>query len=84
MVRHRVTRILLTPSNPIFTFFWQIRLLWAHINPSAYNVCKFGICPMLLAQPSVRISQEIYTNLGNNGNLVKQNKEQTYCEGCPK
>ncbi|KAF9468043.1 tRNA synthetases class I (M)-domain-containing protein [Collybia nuda] len=30
------------------------------------------------------ISQEIYTNLGKNGHLVKQNKEQTYCEGCPK
>ncbi|KAF5327039.1 hypothetical protein D9619_004870 [Psilocybe cf. subviscida] len=30
------------------------------------------------------ISQEIYTNLGKNDLLLKQDKEQTYCEGCPK
>lgn len=30
------------------------------------------------------IAQEIYTNLGKNGVLEKQEKEQTYCEGCPK
>ncbi|KAF8806997.1 methionyl-tRNA synthetase [Phlegmacium glaucopus] len=30
------------------------------------------------------ISQEIYTNLGKNGLLERQEKEQTYCEGCPK
>ncbi|TFK75212.1 methionyl-tRNA synthetase [Pluteus cervinus] len=30
------------------------------------------------------ISQGIYTNLGKNGFLEKQLKEQTYCEGCPK
>ena len=32
----------------------------------------------------LRISQEIYTNLGKNGLLEKQEKEQTFCEGCPK
>lgn len=31
-----------------------------------------------------RIAQEIYTNLGKNDLLVKQEKEQTYCEGCQK
>ncbi|KDR76295.1 hypothetical protein GALMADRAFT_247608 [Galerina marginata CBS 339.88] len=30
------------------------------------------------------ISQEIYLNLGKNNLLEKQEKEQTYCEGCPK
>ncbi|KAF8910678.1 tRNA synthetases class I (M)-domain-containing protein [Gymnopilus junonius] len=30
------------------------------------------------------ISQSIYLNLGKNGLLEKQEKEQTYCEGCPK
>ncbi|KAL1668150.1 tRNA synthetases class I (M)-domain-containing protein [Schizophyllum commune] len=30
------------------------------------------------------ISQEIFTNLYKNGYLEKQDKEQTYCEGCPK
>ncbi|KAF5382207.1 hypothetical protein D9615_004380 [Tricholomella constricta] len=30
------------------------------------------------------ISQSIFTNLGKNGFLEQQNKEQTYCEGCPK
>ncbi|KAF4613706.1 hypothetical protein D9613_007787 [Agrocybe pediades] len=30
------------------------------------------------------IAQEIYTNLGKNNLLEKQEKEQTYCEGCPK
>ncbi|KIY43947.1 methionyl-tRNA synthetase [Fistulina hepatica ATCC 64428] len=30
------------------------------------------------------ISQEIFLNLGRNGYLEKQEKEQTYCEGCPK
>ncbi|KAF9474250.1 methionyl-tRNA synthetase [Pholiota conissans] len=30
------------------------------------------------------ISQEIYTNLGKNALLEKQEKEQVYCEGCPK
>ena len=32
----------------------------------------------------LRICQEIYTNLGKNELLEKQEKEQTYCEGCPK
>ncbi|PPR00891.1 hypothetical protein CVT24_000376 [Panaeolus cyanescens] len=31
-----------------------------------------------------QISQEIYSNLGKNSLLEKQEKEQTYCEGCPK
>ncbi|KAJ6531861.1 tRNA synthetases class I (M)-domain-containing protein [Mycena capillaripes] len=31
-----------------------------------------------------QISQEIYSNLGKHGLLEKQNKAQTYCEGCPK
>ncbi|KAF8896329.1 tRNA synthetases class I (M)-domain-containing protein [Infundibulicybe gibba] len=30
------------------------------------------------------IAQEIYSNLGKNGYLEKQYKDQTYCEGCPK
>ncbi|TFK20289.1 methionyl tRNA synthetase [Coprinopsis marcescibilis] len=30
------------------------------------------------------ISQEIFLNLGKNGLLEKQEKEQVYCEGCPK
>ncbi|KAG5640925.1 methionine--tRNA ligase mes1 [Asterophora parasitica] len=30
------------------------------------------------------ISQSIFSNLGKNGYLTKQEKEQTYCEGCPK
>ncbi|KAF8149885.1 tRNA synthetases class I (M)-domain-containing protein [Crassisporium funariophilum] len=30
------------------------------------------------------IAQEIYLNLGKNNLLQKQEKEQTYCEGCPK
>ncbi|KIM80489.1 hypothetical protein PILCRDRAFT_822587 [Piloderma croceum F 1598] len=30
------------------------------------------------------ICQEIYTNLGKNGLLEKQEKAQTYCEGCQK
>ncbi|EKM78800.1 hypothetical protein AGABI1DRAFT_75303 [Agaricus bisporus var. burnettii JB137-S8] len=30
------------------------------------------------------ISQEIFLNLGRNGFLEKQEKEQTYCEGCSK
>ncbi|KAH9481394.1 putative methionine--tRNA ligase, cytoplasmic [Psilocybe cubensis] len=30
------------------------------------------------------IAQEIYTNLGKNDLLEKQEKEQIYCEGCPK
>ncbi|KAJ6494879.1 tRNA synthetases class I (M)-domain-containing protein [Mycena vitilis] len=30
------------------------------------------------------ISQEIFTNLGKHNLLEKQNKAQTYCEGCPK
>ncbi|KAJ7678877.1 tRNA synthetases class I (M)-domain-containing protein [Mycena polygramma] len=30
------------------------------------------------------ISQEIFTNLGKHDLLEKQNKAQTYCEGCPK
>ncbi|KAJ7593230.1 tRNA synthetases class I (M)-domain-containing protein [Mycena floridula] len=30
------------------------------------------------------ICQEVYRNLGKNGFLEKQNKEQSYCEGCPK
>ncbi|KAI0033084.1 methionyl tRNA synthetase [Vararia minispora EC-137] len=32
----------------------------------------------------IDISQEIYLNLKKNGYLVKQEKEQTYCEGCEK
>ncbi|KAF9015319.1 tRNA synthetases class I (M)-domain-containing protein [Cyathus striatus] len=31
-----------------------------------------------------QISQEIYTNLRKNAYLERQEKEQTYCEGCPK
>ncbi|KAJ6576543.1 tRNA synthetases class I (M)-domain-containing protein [Mycena vulgaris] len=31
-----------------------------------------------------QISQEIYSNLGKHNLLEKQNKAQTYCEGCPK
>ncbi|KAJ7475900.1 tRNA synthetases class I (M)-domain-containing protein [Mycena latifolia] len=30
------------------------------------------------------ISQEIYSNLGKHNLLERQNKAQTYCEGCPK
>nr|GAT57787.1 predicted protein [Mycena chlorophos] len=30
------------------------------------------------------ISQEVYTNLGKHGLLERQEKLQTYCEGCPK
>ncbi|KAI0777085.1 methionyl-tRNA synthetase [Irpex lacteus] len=30
------------------------------------------------------ICQEVYTNIGKNGYLVKQSKEQTYCTGCEK
>ncbi|KAJ7158696.1 tRNA synthetases class I (M)-domain-containing protein [Mycena filopes] len=30
------------------------------------------------------ISQEIFSNLGKHNLLEKQNKAQTYCEGCPK
>ncbi|GLB40404.1 putative class-I aminoacyl-tRNA synthetase family protein [Lyophyllum shimeji] len=30
------------------------------------------------------ISQSIFSNLGKNGFLARQEKEQTYCEGCPK
>ncbi|KAJ2922547.1 hypothetical protein H1R20_g14536, partial [Candolleomyces eurysporus] len=30
------------------------------------------------------ISQEIFLNLGRNGYLERQDKEQVYCEGCPK
>ncbi|KAG6909065.1 hypothetical protein DXG01_002218 [Tephrocybe rancida] len=30
------------------------------------------------------ISQSIFSNLGKNEHLVKQSKEQVYCEGCPK
>lgn len=33
---------------------------------------------------SFRICQEIYLNLGKNGFLEKQEKEQTYCTGCSK
>ncbi|CAA7267112.1 unnamed protein product [Cyclocybe aegerita] len=31
-----------------------------------------------------QICQEIFLDLGKNGFLEKQEKEQTYCEGCPK
>lgn len=31
-----------------------------------------------------RIAQGIYRNLRTNGLLEKQDKEQVYCEGCPK
>ncbi|KAF6757306.1 tRNA synthetases class I (M)-domain-containing protein [Ephemerocybe angulata] len=30
------------------------------------------------------ISQEIFLNLGRNGYLERQDKDQVYCEGCPK
>ncbi|KAJ3501541.1 hypothetical protein NMY22_g18894 [Coprinellus aureogranulatus] len=30
------------------------------------------------------IAQEIFLNLGRNGYLERQDKEQVYCEGCPK
>ncbi|TDL14426.1 methionyl tRNA synthetase [Rickenella mellea] len=36
------------------------------------------------APKHTEISQEIYTNLSKNGKLIKQTKEQTYCEGCSK
>ena len=32
----------------------------------------------------LRICQEVYRNIGKNGYLVKQTKEQTYCSGCEK
>jgi leucyl-tRNA synthetase len=32
----------------------------------------------------IRISQDIFLNLGRHGLLEKQEKEQTYCEGCSK
>ena len=37
-----------------------------------------------LTQVYIRISQEIFLNLGRNGLLERQDKEQVYCEGCPK
>ncbi|TFK40406.1 methionyl tRNA synthetase [Crucibulum laeve] len=36
------------------------------------------------APQHTEIAQEIYTNLGKNNLLEKQEREQTYCEGCPK
>ncbi|KAF7315234.1 WHEP-TRS domain-containing protein [Mycena indigotica] len=36
------------------------------------------------SQLHTEISQEIYSNLGKNGLLERQEKLQTYCEGCPK
>ncbi|KAH8832153.1 tRNA synthetases class I (M)-domain-containing protein [Flagelloscypha sp. PMI_526] len=35
-------------------------------------------------QLHTEICQGIYLNLGKHGHMEKQNKDQTYCEGCPK
>lgn len=38
----------------------------------------------LLANFDIRVCQTVYSNLGKNGLLEKQEKEQTYCEECKK
>ena len=61
----------------------QIWLLWPDIDTLAYQVRLIIIAADLISQYD-RIAQGIYLNLQNNGYLEKQNKEQTYCEGCQK
>lgn len=51
-----------------------------HLSIQSERVFYMATSPDTLS----RISQEIYQNLGKNGVLEKQHKEQTYCEGCPK
>jgi hypothetical protein len=60
---------------------WPKGLIILVVHPHPYTQSKL-VCADVVCFPNGkdRISQEMYLNLKKRGNLLRQEKEQTYCE----